>query len=71
VWFREVGKTQVFWGVLGAQVGIGLLTSGSQETDVTEDSIRMPPSFDLSVTYAPLRRAASGAGGRTDPGRVG
>jgi hypothetical protein len=71
VWFREVGKTQVFWGVLGAQVGIGLLTSGSQETDVTEDSIRMPPSFDLSVTHAPLRRAASGAGGRTDPGRVG
>jgi uncharacterized protein len=26
LWFREVGKTQVFWGVLGAQVGIGLLT---------------------------------------------
>ena len=25
-WFREVGKTQVFWGVLGAEVGLGLLT---------------------------------------------
>ena len=26
LWFREVGKTQVFWGVLGAEVGLGLLT---------------------------------------------
>jgi hypothetical protein len=25
LWFREVGKTQVFWGVLGAEVGLGLL----------------------------------------------
>jgi uncharacterized membrane protein (UPF0182 family) len=26
LWFREVGKTQVFWGVLGTEVGLGLLT---------------------------------------------
>jgi uncharacterized protein len=26
LWFREVGKTQVFWGVLSAEVGLGLLT---------------------------------------------
>jgi uncharacterized membrane protein (UPF0182 family) len=26
LWFREVGKTQVFWGVLGAEAGLGLLT---------------------------------------------
>jgi uncharacterized membrane protein (UPF0182 family) len=26
LWFGEVGKTQVFWGVLGAEVGLGLLT---------------------------------------------
>jgi uncharacterized protein len=26
LWFGEVGKTQVFWGVLGAKVGLGLLT---------------------------------------------
>jgi uncharacterized protein len=26
LWFREVGKTQVFWGVLGAEVGLGLVT---------------------------------------------
>src|SRR5918995_485853 len=26
LWFREVGKTQVFWGVLGAEVGLGVLT---------------------------------------------
>jgi uncharacterized protein len=26
LWFGEVGKTQVFWGVLGAEVGFGLLT---------------------------------------------
>jgi uncharacterized protein len=26
LWFREVAKTQVFWGVLGAKVGLGLLT---------------------------------------------
>jgi uncharacterized protein len=26
LWFREVGKTQVFWGMLGAEVGLGLLT---------------------------------------------
>jgi uncharacterized protein len=26
LWFREVGKTQVFWGVLGAKVGLGLVT---------------------------------------------
>jgi uncharacterized protein len=26
LWFREVGKTQVFWGVLGVEVGLGLLT---------------------------------------------
>ena len=26
LWFREVGKTQVFLGVLGAEVGRGLLT---------------------------------------------
>jgi hypothetical protein len=26
LWFREVGKTQVFLGVLGAEVGLGLLT---------------------------------------------
>jgi uncharacterized protein len=26
LWFREVGKTQVFWGVLGVEIGLGLLT---------------------------------------------
>ena len=26
LWFREVAKTQVFWGVLSAKVGLGLLT---------------------------------------------
>jgi uncharacterized membrane protein (UPF0182 family) len=26
LWFREVGKTQVFWGVLGVELGLGLLT---------------------------------------------
>jgi uncharacterized protein len=26
LWFGEVGKTQVFWGVLAAEVGLGLLT---------------------------------------------
>jgi uncharacterized protein len=26
LWFGEVGKTQVFWGVLGTEVGLGLLT---------------------------------------------
>jgi uncharacterized protein len=26
LWFREVGKTQVLWGVLGTEVGLGLLT---------------------------------------------
>jgi uncharacterized membrane protein (UPF0182 family) len=26
LWFREVGKTQVFWGVLGAEVGLGVVT---------------------------------------------
>src|SRR4029453_17236702 len=26
LWFREVGKTQVFWGVLGAEVSLGLGT---------------------------------------------
>jgi uncharacterized membrane protein (UPF0182 family) len=26
LWFREVDKTQVFWGVLGAEVGLGLVT---------------------------------------------
>jgi uncharacterized protein len=26
LWFGEVGKTQVFWGVLGAEVSLGLLT---------------------------------------------
>jgi uncharacterized membrane protein (UPF0182 family) len=26
LWFREVGKAQVFWGVLGAKVSLGLLT---------------------------------------------
>jgi uncharacterized protein len=25
LWFREVGKTQVFWGVLGTEAGLGLL----------------------------------------------
>jgi uncharacterized protein len=26
LWFREVGKTQVFWGVLGVEIALGLLT---------------------------------------------
>jgi uncharacterized membrane protein (UPF0182 family) len=26
LWFREVDKTQVFWGVLGVEIGLGLLT---------------------------------------------
>jgi uncharacterized membrane protein (UPF0182 family) len=26
LWFREVDKTQVFWGVLGTEVGLGLVT---------------------------------------------
>jgi uncharacterized membrane protein (UPF0182 family) len=26
LWFREVGKTQVLWGVLGVEIGLGLLT---------------------------------------------
>jgi len=26
LWFREVGKTQVFWGMLGVEIGLGLLT---------------------------------------------
>jgi uncharacterized membrane protein (UPF0182 family) len=26
LWLREVGKTQVFWGVLGVEIGLGLLT---------------------------------------------
>jgi uncharacterized membrane protein (UPF0182 family) len=26
LWFREVGKTQVFWGVLGVEIGLALLT---------------------------------------------
>jgi uncharacterized membrane protein (UPF0182 family) len=26
LWFREVGKTQVFWGVLGVEIGLGLVT---------------------------------------------
>jgi uncharacterized protein len=26
LWFGEVGKTQVFWGMLGTEVGLGLLT---------------------------------------------
>ena len=25
LWFREVGKTQVFWGVLGVEIGLGLV----------------------------------------------
>jgi uncharacterized protein len=26
LWFREVGKSQVFWGALGVEIGLGLLT---------------------------------------------
>jgi hypothetical protein len=26
LWFGEVGKTQVFWEVLGAEIGLGLVT---------------------------------------------
>ena len=39
LWFREVGKTQVFWGVLGAEVGLGLLTGLGTAADRRRQSL--------------------------------